>query len=234
VKLLVTTIADDNVSEITAITRPTVLHFVEEWGADFLQLDHEVKIGPTHEPGFVSEALYHYRILRLGRLLETYDRILHLDADVLIMPDCPNPFDVVPEDKIGTVFDDYGSRTRQRQSVMTKVQDYWGELGWRSGFINTGVFVVSQQHRNIFRDVRGEHWTEWGCAHTHLGYRIRQLDMPVHELPFQFNHMGMFSEPWNGSPNPFDSYIIHYAGVATRSLSRMRDDFAKVTEIWKS
>jgi hypothetical protein len=28
----------------------------------------------------------------------------------------------------------------------------------------------------------------------------------------KWNHMTMFSEPWNGNANRFDSYIIHYAG----------------------
>lgn len=230
-KLLVATVADDNVAEITEITRPIVLDFVHRWGADFVQLDHEVQIGPTHEGDFVEEARYHYRIFQLGTLLEDYDRIVHLDADVLLLPTCPNLFEVVPEDCVGSVFEDQGSRKRHRQLVMRMVQDYWGELGWRSGFINTGVFVVSRTHRDLFRDIRGEHWTGLGTAHTHVGYRIHQLDLLVHELPFQFNHMGMFSEPWNGYANKFESYVIHYAGAATRSLDEMRSD---KEHAWKS
>jgi len=39
-----------------------------------------------------------------------------------------------------------------------------------------------------------------------------KLGFEVHELSYKWNHMTMFSEPWNGNADRFESYIVHYAG----------------------
>jgi len=45
----------------------------------------------------------------------------------------------------------------------------------------------------------------------------------------------MFSEPWNGSPSRFDSYILHYAGGGRfpdkgkqSRVQLIRDDIKKI------
>ena len=34
----------------------------------------------------------------------------------------------------------------------------------------------------------------------------------VKQLDYRWNHMTMFSEPWNDNADRFESFIIHYAG----------------------
>jgi hypothetical protein len=67
------------------------------------------------------------------------------------------------------------------------------------------------------------YYTDHGSVDVHLGFKIRQCGFQIHELPFRWNHMTMFSEGWNGFANRFDSYIIHYAGRGTfeANLSRI-------------
>ena len=100
-----------------------------------------------------------------------------------------------------------------RHERIRKVQNKFGDVGWTEGYINTGVFLVSKPHKKIFEKINGEYWTDRGYDDVHLGYQIHKNNFSIHELPYQFNHMTMFSEPWNGSPSRFDSYIIHYAGA---------------------
>ena len=144
------------------------------------------------------------------------------------MPSCPNLFEVVPSTEIGSIYEDRGSRLAARRQSIFEVQRRWGDVGWSTGYINTGVFVVSRMHKEIFQPVNGEHWTGFGVDDVHLGWQIRRLHFHVCELPYQFNHMSMFSEAWNGSPDKFKSHIIHYAGKGRRSLSAIRDDVRKV------
>ena len=45
--------------------------------------------------------------------------------------------------------------------------------------------------------------------------------------------MTMFSEPWNGSPDRFKSYIIHYAGAGIFDavpdrITQMKNDYNKI------
>ena len=123
-----------------------------------------------------------------------------------------NLFDFIEYDCIGTVYEDVGSRKPQRIECMKAAENKFGFIGWKSGYINTGVFMTSKCHRDIFQKINGEYFTEWGTDDVHIGYQIKKLGYKVQPLPYQFNHMTMFSEPWNGNPDRFKSHIIHYAG----------------------
>jgi len=205
-KLLITSRADDNIKDMTSLTFPYIKDYAKKVNADFMQLDHES--GCNHEQG-----KWHYRILKHKELFETYDRILHIDSDVLVGPKAPNIFEKVPYDEIGTVYEDKGSRLPARRSFMRDVQSKFGDVGWNEGYINTGFFLSSRCHKEIYSLINDEHFYE-GPGHddVHIGYNIVKFNCKVQELPYQWNHMTMFSEPWNGSPSRFDSHIIHYAG----------------------
>lgn len=220
-KFAMVTRADDNIEKLTKVTHPILMDYAAQWGCDFIVLD-------TKEDWMTDYELAHYRILRVRDLLQVYERILVIDSDVVIMPTCPNPFDVVPADSIGTIYEDKGSREPMRQGVIMSIQERYGDVGWEEGYINTGFFVVSRQHANIFQKATSHSeqirdtpfsptdglWTGFGYDDALLGYNIHKFGHKVHELPFQFNHMSMFSESWNGNANRFESYVIHYAGLA--------------------
>lgn len=205
-KRLIVTRADKNIKEMIDLTHPIIRKFAESWNADFKILDHRTDCR-------VGDGRYHYRIMKLYDLFNKYDRIIHLDSDIVINKTCPNLFEVVPEDCIGTNLEDKGSRRNYRRKMISLVQQRWGNIGWKEGYINTGVFVVSKQHRKIFTKVNDQYWTEeFGFDDVHLGYQIRRFGFKIYELDYRFNHMSMYSEDWNGNKNPLDSYIIHFAG----------------------
>jgi len=227
-RFLVTTRADKKIKDMTDLTHPIIKRFAREWEADFSILNHISGCD-------VGNGKYHYRIMKLYDLLTEYDRILVIDSDVLINKNCPNLFEIISHEKIGTVYEDKGSRERDRRNRINQIQKKWGNLGWTAGYINTGIFIVSKSHREIFRKINGEYWIHKGFDDVHLGYQIRRLDLEVFELDYKFNHMSMFSEPWNGSPSRFNSYIIHYAGQAkfsdkgTRTrIELIRDDIKEI------
>lgn len=207
-KRLIVTRADDKVRDITRLTHPIIKRFARKWGADFLVLDGD-------EPGLSDwKGKLHYRIMRLYDLFEEYDRIANIDSDTVINKNCPNLFASVPDDKIGVVYEDKGTRQADRRQRIQYVQNAWGDIGWREGYINTGVSVFSRSHREIFRRFEGRYWEGRGYPDIHLGYQIHRLGIEIFELDWRFNHMSMFSEKWNGHASRFDSHILHYAGHA--------------------
>ena len=113
----------------------------------------------------------------------------------------------------GTVLEDKGSRREARHRCIERIQKQFGDVGWKEGYINTGFFLASKCHREVFTKIDGRYYAGEGWDDVHLGYQIARLKVPVFELGFQWNHMTMFSESWNGSPNRFQSYILHYAGA---------------------
>jgi len=204
-KLAIVTRADNNIKKMTDITFPFMKDYAKKCNADFIVYDHT-------PPVMTDDNLPHFRIMKTYETLLEYDRVLHLDADMAISPLCPNLFDLVPEDKIGSIFEDKGSRRPHRHNLISEVQKKWGDVGWIEGYTNAGTFLVSKMHREIFTPINGAYWLGWGSADVHLSYQIHKLGFEVFELEYKWNHMTMFSEPWNGYADRFDSFIIHYAG----------------------
>jgi lipopolysaccharide biosynthesis glycosyltransferase len=213
-KYALVTRADDSVKQMSNITHPIMKDFADRWECDFIILNHKTDyIVPSTPHQCYKDGITHYRIMKLYDLLNKYDRILSMDTDMVILPNCPNPFEEVPEHKIGSVLEDKGSREMDRVNIMLQIQSKYGMVGWTSGYINTGFFIVSKQHKDIFQKINGEYWTSIGVDDIHIGYLIHKLGFEVHELSYKWNHMSMFSEEWNGSPDRFESYVIHYAGA---------------------
>ena len=207
-KLLMVTRTDVGEIDYLPYTLPILKRYAKEWGADFKILDK------SHGPVF-------QRILSLHELLDEYDRIFHIDADIVITKTCPNIFDIVPDNMIGLVFEDKGSRLKNRRRRIRQIKEVYGDNeNWSTGYFNAGVLVVSRIHKEIFTRINGKFWGEdfgtkaMGAEQTHIGYQIMKQGHKCIDLGYQWNHMSMFSESWNGRPSRFDSYIIHYAGKA--------------------
>jgi len=149
---------------------------------------------------------------QIYKLFDKYDRILRIDYDVIITPNCPNIFEIVPGDKIGGVFEDVGRSKLSRKRRIINIQKHLGNLNWNSGYINAGIVVASKQHKEIFNTTIEEINKVQEIKdiitpeQDYLNYMIRKLGFEVYSLSYKFNHITYFS------PNRFDSYIIHYAG----------------------
>lgn len=206
-KFAMVTRCDDNAKELADVTHDILKDYAGQWNCDFIVLDKK-------EDWMTDYELAHYRIFEVRELLEKYERVLVIDSDIVIMPGCPNPFEIVPEGMIGSIYEDVGSREAQRQGTIIGIQEMFGYVDWEEGYINTGFFVVSRVHRDIFRKIKDRLWRGFGYDDAHIGWNIHDQSWEVFELPFQFNHMSMFSEPWNKSASRFDSWVIHYAGAA--------------------
>ena len=209
-KLLITTRADNNISDWVELTHPIIRKYADKVKADFLVLDEDLNCDEAKSG--IGLGVYQYRIMKHYDLHDEYDRILSFDTDMLLSPNCPNIFDVVPEDHIGTILEDKGTRQPQRVQCINTIQRKYGDIGWKKDYVNTGVFVTSKMHKNIYTKINNEYFTEWGTDDIHIGYLIKKNEYKIKELSYHFNHMTMFSEPWNNNPDRFDSHIIHYAG----------------------
>lgn len=227
-RFLIVTRADDGIKEMTDLTHPIIKEFARRWDADFFMLNDNADCND-------EEAKIYYRIMEIYDLLKIYDRVMNIDSDIIINKDCPNLFELVPNDKIGVIFEDKGSRQKDRRRRILNIQSAWGNIKWKVGYINIGIFLVSRFHGEIFKKFVGRYWESMGYADVHLGYQIHRLSLNIFELHWRFNHMSMFSEIWNGSPSRFDSHIIHYAGAGSfpdkgkrSKIQLIKDDVARI------
>ncbi len=209
-KLLIVTCADERIVTYTKHTHPIMRKFAEKWGAEFKVIDSILY-------SMLDGTLGHFRITALYDLLETYDRIFHLDSDIVINKNCPNIFEIVPYDTIGLVFEDKGSRLKNRRTRIFQIKNLFGDNEkWTSGYFNSGMFIASSLHKEMLTRMKGRFWGEdfkvEDAGQTHLCYQLMNQGHKHIDLGYKWNHMSMFSEQWNGSASRFDSYIIHYAG----------------------
>lgn len=226
-KRAIITRSDDNIKYMSDITHPIFKEYASKCDADFIIFDHKPHI-------MTADNNYHYRILKAKEYLDEYDRLLFLDTDMIINKNCPNIFDIVPDDCIGTIYEDKGSRVPKRRSVMENIQKRYGDVGWTSGYTNAGTFLISNIHKELFEPINGEYYLDWGSVDAHFAYQINKNEYKVHELEYKWNHMTMFSEPWNNNANRFDSYIIHYAGSGIfdsdvrNRIQQIKKDYQKI------
>ena len=165
----------------------------------------------------VSKARYnhcHFDKFRIYELLDRFDRILYMDSDILIHPDCPNLFEMVPPDKFG-IFDEGAPSTEEerktQQAAIEKAsQEYEIPLPERRDFYNAGLMVVSQCHKELFKAPEKIVFMEYGDQPL-LNLRLLHSEHEVHDIGYKFNRMPYMDSKVE-EPRT-DSYMIHYAGV---------------------
>lgn len=226
-KKLITVRLDENIIDYCKYTIPLIKNKAFEWGAEYLSLTENKYID-------WGDHKFHFRILEIGDLLNDYDVVLNLDADIIINKNCPNPFEVLPLNKVSTIYEDKGTRGGHRREMIKKIQRKHGNVGWNNGYINTGFIMFPKFCKDIFRKIDNELWTDWGSDDVHLGYNINKDKIAINELSYHWNHMTMFSEKWNNNANRFDSYILHYGGKGVfdsgveNRFSQIKKDYEKI------
>lgn len=218
-KAIVTIVSGDKFEEIWKRTEPFFLDYAEKCDAELVVLKGtDCKLPSPHWIKFSVHEL----------LKKEFDRIAFIDADIIIRPDTPSLFDIVPEDFFG-IFDE-GEFT-PRNICIYEVMKVYNVEGFRYDgrtYYNTGVMVFSRQHRHIFnvteevkplRNSFGEQ--------TFLNMKIMLSGCKILKLPYKFNRMSIMDRVYGISR--LDSYLIHYAGDGNRLLEKMDRDIAQ----WK-
>lgn len=167
---------------------------------------------------------------QIADYLATYDRVMLLDADAMISPQCPDVFDRVPVAAIAGVFEDVGSREENRLGQIASIRELSLDPrieNWRSGYMNAGMMVFSQCHRDALRlDFNDVMVRDVGLrasfpSQNTMNYLCRRSGFPIVNLGFRWNHTRLF-----GDDARLDSHIVHYAGLKSDArLAQAREDF---------
>ena len=205
-------------------THPYFEAYADKVGADLIKMTEIPTIQrPVYEAEFSKKIvryeeapLYpsaHWLKLTINHWLhKKYRRLIYLDADMIIRPDCPNLFEVVPDNYMG-LFNE--GQFVPRAMVLHDALIKMGPLpGWDGlTYYNTGVMVISRFHRHVFNFPEGPIKPlkfPFG-EQTYLNHRIISRKVPIYELPWQFNRMSLMNK-WLGISR-LDCQIVHYAGM---------------------
>jgi Glycosyltransferase family 9 (heptosyltransferase) len=218
-KALVTIAAGDYYQRMAALTHPTIQSYADRVGAEFIVWSD------------VSEyTIAEYKKMEIGGLLDVYDRVLCIDTDVIVRDDAPDIFAAVPEDCLGMLEE---GQCFDRRYPMYRLMEMVGRNfdAWDGNYYNSGVFVCSRCHRDVF--VRPP--VEYGNfgEQTWLNLMICDRQVRMFPLPYRFNR---FVGPGYlyGGEDRLDAWFLHYAGVQTgMSRDQVLELIARDLQMWQ-
>lgn len=214
--LVLTISIGDYYNKISEKTLPFIKKYAEKINADFLNINE-------HKKEYITQKWNKFHI---HDLLNKYKRILYLDIDVIIRDDCPDLFEIVPENTLG-MFNE--GKYVARYEFLEQASEYYGEplKKWNGKFYNSGVMVISRIHKQLFRMPKGIDFVE--TDQPYLNLRILNDKIEMFDLDFKYNRMDIMDTICGISR--LDSYIVHYAGAPENQIfSVMEQDIQQ----WKN
>lgn len=219
-RCILTIVSGSKYNSIWQRTESMFVDYAEKSDAELIVLK-----GADHVP---SPHWLKFSIYEL--LKKEFNRVAFIDADIIIRDDAPSLFDIVPEDELG-IFDE-GEWAPRAICLYETMKVYDMKLpNWNGrSYYNTGVMVVSRQHRHIFKvneeikPLRNNFGEQ-----TYLNMRIMQSGVKIFNLDYKYNRMSVMDRITGMTR--LDSYMIHYAGDGYGpTLEKMDRDIAKWEE----
>lgn len=200
-------------------THAIMRNYADKIGADFIKIT-ERKI--PHSLEFTTG--YNLEKFQIYNYLSIYDRIIFFDGDIVIHPQCPNLFELVPENRLGVVCEN--APCYDRSFTFQKACDFYGAKypGNSEDWFNGGMMVVSQPQRKLFiqpekiRDFPAEqadgtisHNFVWLDTPMLNAWRIVK-NIEIKNLGFRFNYVGSLKSLTNKPFEPEEAFIFHGSG----------------------
>lgn len=194
--LLVLAVGTNKYYNELSIVRPSHEHYAKKIGADYRTI-----VNGTQQ--------WQRDKIRAGKIVPFYKRTIFLDSDVVIKPDCPNMFDLVPVDKVG-MHNDWKYIARHEWLHKEKM----AILGHtHNSCYNSGV-VVCSRIANPWVDP-GHDLPDTHCAEQ-FWVEDQAYKIGIVPLAREFNNQWWMSdfEEWNEH-----THIVHFANDTERETS---------------
>lgn len=148
--------------------------------------------------------IYPFKLLESSGI--DYDRILVVDNDTIVHPNCPNFFNIVPKDNIGVVLDDsnFDWTIRSTDAYHKHVFNGFDRFDTFEYF-NSGFIVLSKQHKDVYDNIidfieKNYETLNWvqknygvGRDQTPLNFLLRKYGVIKH-ISKRFNCQGLISK----------------------------------------
>jgi len=154
-------------------------------------------------------------------LLDKYDRVLFLDADIMITPNAKNIFDYYPDDNVFYAYNETSDNELMDRDFCVEPLlgdcPHWPKDGNNKyRYFNSGVMLISKKHKNFFKDFRNVPNIP-GVINkfpdqTYLNYMVVKNNIPFGYMDYSFNRMHLGVKDDNNER--YKSDFIHYAGSA--------------------
>ncbi len=230
-KALVTLTIGSAYREMGQITHPLMRAYARRCEVDFLVLQ-QPRVNSRY--GLSTR----YEKFQLFELLQYYDQIAFVDTDILLAPDAPSLFKLVPRDRFAAANESIYSQA-ERDKALT--QEILGKVEWRNPYFNSGVMVFGRAHRAVF-DPASPNLLLWSTGdfrkravnllndQPYLNHRLNRLGIPLLDLGYRFNHTRCIT----ATQTRFRSHFIHYSGPSGHRYGSRLEQLRKDAAVLKS
>lgn len=151
-------------------------------------------------------------------LLETFDRVLCIDADILPTPNSRNIFEIY--DNLNFLYAFHENFNTEHMNRDGWIDTYSPIFEWpiykgRKMYFNSGCIIYSKIHKNIGNLIKRNQYSQKcfsidGGEQTAINYTVAKYQIPFESLDHSFNRMdlGNFDE----NNDRYNADFIHYAG----------------------
>jgi lipopolysaccharide biosynthesis glycosyltransferase len=206
-----------------AIVTLTINYPLIQWSRPLFNL-YATKVGAEYieisEPRIKHPICPMLEKYQLWDLLGQYERVVFFDSDIIVSPRTPDLFKIVPPEKIGAVYDNPKNESfgDHRKSSILHIQEQMGDIGWRVGYVNSGVLVLSNTHRDAFkfdeRLLKIEQRTM--LEQNFTNYNIQRHKLPVHHLSRNFNMISFGGKEEGYYIKGKLADVVHLAGRSSK------------------
>lgn len=211
---LYTIIAGETYKRLSNITHKYMKLYSENISADFIVDEQRLPSSSYFDlMKWMTTAKF-----KIRDLLRDYDRVLYVDADILIFPNSPNIFNIVPTNKFGIFEEGYIARgnflqfssyVKAYNSILKEMKLPQPNIDRSSNYYNAGVFLASKETDIFDLPVSEKIYNIKWADQNHINYLLGSKGTDVFKLPIEFNRM----TSWGSSKidNILKSYFIHYS-----------------------
>ena len=208
---VVTVVVGEEAERCFAASAPLMRQFAVRVGADLV-----VSKWPGHPDWPMSSKF------GIAPVLDHYERILYVDADVLLRPGCVNPFEMCPANAMGVVDElqhhrqqvQYG---REKGYVRFRRARGFRKLASVPWYFNAGVMVVPASHRELLLPPVGPMPAGHCSEQDHTNARLLDSGLPYCLLDRRCNWQNWTD--WNWRAAPADA-VLHWSGAGGERRNR--------------
>lgn len=193
--------------QLQNLSMPRLLNYSQKCGSPLSHLVIHDEM-PFHEQMML-------KMERMAELLSKCERVLWIDADILIRADAPSLFDIVPPYNFAAVDEaalanDDGVAFRLNHVAETCKEEGLEVPEVNGRYFNGGLLLANSQHTHLFKPRITASHHSW-CEQSLLNARLALSRTTITSLPDCFNRFVY----WGPKPRRWweSSYFLHYAGA---------------------